>query len=126
VQEPVPVATREALRRPGSDTTRAPRRQIRPCPGAARTGARLTHPQVEAIEALIGDVDRAAVFPGAIRRFTQLRLGRGHLLGELALRRTDLRLYKALRRAGGAEHGDAAAQAQGSQSSPHGPLLFRR
>src|SRR5439155_3069393 len=130
VQEPVPVAIREALRKPGFDITCGFRRQLRTYLGAARAGAHLTHPHVEAVEPLVGNVDRLEAFPGAIRRFTQLRflgggalgetgLRRGQLLGELALRRTDLALYKGLRRAAGAEHGDTAAEDQGSQSSRH-------
>src|SRR5882672_6023769 len=114
---------------------RDPSCQVCPCLGAARAGAHVTHPQIEAVEPLVGNVDRPAAFPGAIRRFPQLRLleggtlgeiglRRGHLLGELALRRADLFLYKALRRAGGAEHGDTAAEDQESQSSRHeSPLL---
>src|SRR2546422_5131467 len=102
--------------------TRGPRRLVRPCLGAARAGAPLTHPQVEAVEPLVGNVDRLAAFPSPIRRFTQLRFLEGGALGELALRRTDLLLYKALRRAGGAEHG--AAEDQGSQSSSHDVLSF--
>src|SRR5882762_6021619 len=114
---------------------RDPSCQVCPCLGAARAGAHVTHVQIEAVEPLAGNIDRPAAFPGAIRRFTQLRLleggtlgeiglRRGHLLGELALRRTDLLLYKALCGAGGAEHGDTAAEDQGSQSSRHEPLSF--
>src|SRR5215813_10473871 len=100
VHEPVPVATRQTLREPRF--------------GAAGTSAHLTHFQVEAVEALVGNVDRLACLADASCGFTQLRLlgslCRGHLLGELALRRIDLLPYEVLRRTGAAEHGDATAE----------------
>src|SRR5262249_47417899 len=119
------------------DITRGRRRQVRPGLGAARACAHLTHPQVEAVESLVGNVNRLSVFPGAIRRFTQLRLlecdafgeiglRRGHLVCELALGRPALLLSKALRRTGLAEDGDPAAKDQGNQSWRHGPLLPSR
>ena len=59
LNEPVPVATGESLRESGFGLARS-------CFGAARTRARLTHPQVEAVEPLIGLIDRLASFTNAI------------------------------------------------------------
>jgi hypothetical protein len=64
--EPVAVATREALREPSFGIAR-------PCFGAAGAGARLTHPQIEAVDSLVGNVDRLTGFPDALSGFTQLR-----------------------------------------------------
>ena len=86
------VAVRESLREPGFGIKRSDRPRL--C--VAREHAHL--------------VDRLAACPGASRGFTQLRLLSVGPLGELGLRRAQLRLDKALRRAAGVEHGEAAAE----------------